>query len=309
VNLFRDLDDLTGEFRGGAVAIGNFDGPHLGHARIIERLRAMADRVGGPAVAFTFDPPPSRILRPEAAPVPLSWIERKAELLCRLGAGAVIAFPTTAQFLQLEARQFFDQIVRRRLDARAMVEGRNFFFGHNRGGSVEVLRQFCGETGLLLEVVGAVEINGQAVSSSRVRDLIAAGDVAGAHVLLGRPYRIRGTVVRGAGRGRTLGFPTANLGGVDTLLPGEGIYAGRALADDGVWPAAVSLGPNPTFHEGATKAEVHLIGYEGTLYDRSVAVDFLARLREVRRFESVDLLLAQMAQDVAVARRVAEEGE
>lgn len=307
--LFHDLDSLTDDFRGGAVAIGNFDGPHLGHARIVERLRAMADRVGGPAVAFTFDPPPSRILRPAAAPAPLSWIERKAELLCRLGADAVVAFPTTAEFLQLEAREFFDRIVRRRLDARAMVEGHNFFFGHHRSGNVAVLRQFCDEAGLLLEVVGPVEINGQTVSSSRVRELIAGGDVAGAHVLLGRPYRIRGTVVRGAGRGRTLGFPTANLGGIDTLLPSEGIYAGRALADDGVWPAAISLGPNPTFHEGALKVEVYLIGYEGTLYERPLAVDFLARLREVRRFESVELLLAQMAQDVAVARRVADEAE
>ena len=129
-----------------------------------------------------------------------------------------------------------------------MVEGRKFFFGHNRGGNVDVLRQFCDEAGLLLEVVGAVEINGQTVSSSRVRGLVAAGHVAAAHVLLGRPYRIRGTVVRGAGRGRTLGFPTANLGGIDTLLPSEGIYAGRALVDDAVWPAAISLGPNPTFH-------------------------------------------------------------
>lgn len=309
MNLIRNLDNLTDAFRGGAVAIGNFDGPHLGHARIIERLGAMADQVQGPAVAFTFDPPPSRVLRPEAAPAPLCWLERKAELLCRLGADAVVAFPTTAEFLQLEARQFFDQIVIERLKARAMVEGRNFFFGRNRSGNVEVLRQFCDEAGLRLEVVGAVEIDGQTVSSSRVRGLVAAGQVQEAHVLLGRPYRIRGTVVRGAGRGRSLGFPTANLGGVDTLLPSEGIYAGRAVTEDAVWPAAISLGPNPTFHEGALKVEVYLIGYEGLLYDRPLAVDFLARLREIRRFDSVDLLLAQMAQDVAVARRVAEEGE
>lgn len=308
MNLIRDLDSLTDKYRGGAVAIGNFDGPHRGHARIVERLRAMADRVRGPAVAFTFDPPPSRILRPEAAPAPLCWTGRKAELLCGLGADAVIVFPTTAGFLRLSAREFFDRVVRGRLEARGMVEGRNFFFGHNRGGNVEVLRQFCDEAGLLLEVVGAVEIDGRPVSSSRVRELVAAGHVQEARALLGRPYRIRGTVVRGAGRGRSLGFPTANLGGVDTLLPAEGIYAGRAMVDEAAWPAAVSLGPNPTFHEGGLKVEVYLIGYEGDLYGRPLAVDFLARLREVRRFDSVDLLLAQIARDVAVARRVAEEG-
>ncbi len=296
--LLRTLDDLPASLRGGAVAIGNFDGVHLGHARLIERLRTMAERVGGPAVAFTFEPSPTRVLRPDVAPEPLLWLDRKIEILAELGAEAVVVYPTDKSFLETEARDFFERVVRGRLAARAMVEGPNFFFGRNRSGNVEVLRQFCSEADMPFEVVPPVEVDGQIVSSSRIRSLVTAGRLDEARAMLGRPYRIRGTVVRGAGRGAKLGYPTANVGGIDTLLPGEGIYAAKALAEN-VWhPAAVSLGPNPTFDEGALKVEAYIIGFQGEIYGRMVEVDFLARLRDIKRFESVDALLAQMARDV-----------
>jgi len=306
LQLLRDLNDLAEQFRRGAVSVGNFDGPHLGHVRIIERLLAMARRVQGPAVVFSFDPHPSRILRPKAAPAPLCWTDRKAELLAELGVDVVVAYPTDAAFLRLESRQFFDRIICQQLDARAVVEGSNFFFGRNRSGNIKVLRQFCAAAGVLLEVVDPVEIDGQVVSSSRVRDLVSAGQLAEARRLLTRPYRIRGTVVRGAGRGAKLGYPTANIADVDTLLPGCGIYAGRAFADGSTWPAAISLGPNPTFDEGNVKVEAHLIGYQGWLYDRTVEVDFLARLRDIKRFDSVAGLVAQMERDVSEVRRIVE---
>lgn len=296
--LLRSLHDISDRVRGGAVAIGNFDGVHLGHARLVQRLLAMAAQVGGPAVVFTFDPPPTRLLRPAAAPEPLLWLERKVEILAELGVDAVLVYPTDKNLLEMEARQFFDCIVRERLGARAMVEGPNFFFGHNRSGNVEVLRRFCGEAAMPFEVAEPVEIGGQIVSSSRVRALVMAGRLAEARQMLGRPYRIRGKVVRGAGRGASLGYPTANVGRIDTLLPTEGIYAARARADNRWYPAAVSLGPNPTFGEAGLKVEAHLVGFEGALYEQPIEVDFLERLREIRRFESVAHLLAQMARDV-----------
>jgi riboflavin kinase / FMN adenylyltransferase len=299
VKLLHTLADFPESLRGGAVAIGNFDGVHLGHARLVERLRAMARRVGGPAVAFTFDPPPTRLLRPEAAPEPLIWTERKVELLAEMGVDATLIYPTDRALLELEPRQFFDRIVRQQLQAAAMVEGPNFFFGHNRSGNVEVLRKFCGECQMPFEVPEPVEFAGQIVSSSRIRNLVLEGRLDDAGALLGRPYRIRGTVVRGAGRGAQLGYPTANVADIDTLLPGEGIYAARARVED-VWhPAAVSLGPNPTFGEGELKVEVYLIGFQGLLYGRQMEVDFLLRLREIRKFATVDALLEQMARDVA----------
>jgi riboflavin kinase/FMN adenylyltransferase len=299
VILLHHLNDFSDALRGGAVAIGNFDGVHLGHARLVERLRKMAERVQGPAIVFTFDPPPTRILRPEAAPEPLIWIERKAEVLAELGVDAMLVYPTDRALLDLDARTFFEHIVCERLGAKAMVEGPNFFFGHNRSGTVEVLRQYCAEAHMPFEVAEPVQMQGEIVSSSRIRNLILAGQVEQANAMLGRPYRIHGVVVRGAQRGATLGYPTANVGQTDTLLPVEGIYAARAFAAGQWYPAAVNLGPNPTFGEGSLKIEAYLVGFQGSIYDQPIAVDFLAHLRDIKRFDSVDALLAQMAKDVA----------
>lgn len=306
MKLIRSLDQLPVAWRGGAVAIGNYDGVHLGHAQIAARLLAAARQVGGPAVMFTFDPSPAALLRPDHAPSPLTWLERKVELLLGLGIDGVIAYPTDQALLRHSAQFFFEHIILQHLAARAMVEGPNFFFGHNREGNVERLQHFCQRSGLSLEIVTPVEVDGQVVSSSRIRALVAAGNVELAARMLDRPYRIRGDVIRGAGRGRQLGFPTANLGRVDTLLPGEGIYAGVAHVDGQRWPAAMSLGPNPTFDEGRLKVEVHLDGYQGNLYDRQIEVDFLARLRDIVRYHSVADLVAQLQRDVQATRELAE---
>ena len=306
MQLFRDLDQLPARFRRGAVSIGNFDGVHRGHARIIGRLAAMARRVQGPAVVFTFDPHPAHLLRPDQAPQPLSWNARKAELLAAAGAEAMIAYPTDREFLRLDAKAFFDRIVRDRLDARGMVEGPNFFFGHDRTGNIGVLEHFCSDAGMMLEIVEPIEVAGAVVSSSRVRALVAAGDVEQARAMLTEPYRIRGRVVRGAGRGAKLGYPTANVGQIDTLLPAEGIYAGRGWVGRKPWPAAIALGPNPTFGETALKVEVHLIGFKGSLYDQPIEVDFFARLRNIETFESPQQLVAQMESDLATVRSIVE---
>jgi len=309
-NLFRNLEDIPSRFRGGALEIGNFDGVHRGHARLVERLLAMAAKVGGPAVVFTFNPHPAQLLRPQAAHTPLAWTERNAMLLRELGVDAVVAFPTDMAFLQLDAEQFFQKVVRERLDARGMVEGANFYFGHNRSGTVSVLHEYCAKAGISLEVVDTIEINGQIVSSSRIRGLISSGWVDHAAELMGRPYRIRGQVVLGEMRGQRLGFPTANIERVDTLLPGEGVYAAAACWREGeqefTYPAAVSIGGNPTFDVDTFKVEAHLIGYEGSLYDRRIELDFLARLRDCERFDSAHELITQMKLDVSTTRRIVD---
>jgi riboflavin kinase / FMN adenylyltransferase len=309
MKLLRNLDDFSDDLRGGAVTIGNFDGVHRGHARLVRRLRKLADEIGGPAVVFTFDPHPAWVLRPDAAPQPLIWNEYKAEILAQLGADAVVIFPTDRSFLELDARQFFDRIVRGRLGAKAMVEGPNFFFGHNRTGTLEVLKQFCAESCVRLEVAEPVEVDGQVVSSSKIRSLVIEGRMDQARQMLGRPYRIRGVVVRGAGRGAKLGYPTANVTGIDTLAPGDGIYAGRARVEQSDYTAAVSLGTNPTFDETALKVEAYLLDFQGDLYDRPLQIDFFARLRETRRFDSVQELVDQMAADVALAKSVIAKPE
>ncbi len=305
MRLIRQLEDFSADLRAGAVAVGNFDGVHRGHARIIRRLVELARRHGGPAIAFTFDPPPAAVLRPDRAPPVLTTTERKAELLARLGVDAVVAFPTNAEFLQLSAREFFERILVGSLGAKAVVEGPNFFFGRQRLGNVELLADFCRQAGIELDVVEPLVLHGEIVSSSRIRNHLSQGRVAEAAVMLTEPYRVRGSVTHGAGRGASLGFPTANLAGAITLIPCEGIYAGRAYVDGRPLAAAISIGPNPTFNESARKLEVFLLDFDGDLYDRTIEVDFRARLRDVIRFHSVDQLLEQMNRDVRETRQIA----
>jgi riboflavin kinase/FMN adenylyltransferase len=295
---------LPDDLRGGAVTIGNFDGVHRGHAQLVERLLVKAREVGGPAIVFTFDPHPVRLLRPGSAPPPLTWTDRKAQLLDELGVTAVIAYPTDEALLQLSPAGFFDRIVRQQLAARGMVEGPNFFFGQKRAGNIETLQALCESAGVSLEIVPPVKVGSEFVSSSRVRAAVAAGDVDQARQLLTRPYRVRGMVTHGAGRGAKIGFPTANIEAIDTLLPAQGVYAAKAITQAGNWPAAINIGPNPTFGEQALKIEVHLIDFAGSLYGQPLEVDFLSRLRGIESFPSVDALKAQLARDVAAARQI-----
>jgi riboflavin kinase/FMN adenylyltransferase len=243
-----------------------------------------------------------RLLRPEAAPPPLTWTDRKAELLADLGVDAIVAYPTDEGLLALSPEDFFRRIVREQLQAQAMVEGPNFYFGKGRAGDIRRLGELCVASGMSLEVVEPLTAEGQLVSSSRVRQLIQSGDVDAARQLLTQPYRIRGLVTHGAGRGHKIGFATANIEAIDTLLPAPGVYAGRAITGATIWPAAINIGPNPTFGEHALKVEVHLIDYAGSLYGQPLEVDFLSRLREIQPFASVDALKAQLARDVAKTR-------
>lgn len=305
--LIRDIQSMPETLRRGAVAIGNFDGVHRGHARIVEKLRSMSAKIGGAAVVFTFDPPPAAILRPENAPPPLTTPLHKAELLSALGVDAVIAYPTDLALLRLSPTEFFEEIVLLRLAARALVEGTNFFFGRDRAGTIDVLRVLAEKETLDLDVVEPLVVDGETVSSSRVRRLITAGDVDAANRLLTQPYRLCGTVTRGAGRGASIGFPTANLSDIPTLLPAQGVYAGRATVEyrdgrEATWPAAINIGPNPTFGEEALKVEAHLIGCSESLYGQTLAVDFLTRLRDIQPFANVQQLQAQLARDVAAAK-------
>ena len=302
VKIYRDFSELPLELRGGAVTIGNFDGVHRGHARIVERLRAAAKRVGGPAIVFTFDPHPVRLLRPAEAPPPLTWTDRKAELLAELHVDAMIAYPTDEALLSFTPAEFFQSIIRDRLDARAIVEGPNFRFGRARAGTIDVLRQLANAAGINLEVVEPLMVGGQAVSSSRVRRLVGDGKIADANALLTKPYRIRGLVVHGAGRGMKIGFPTANVDGIDTLLPNSGVYSGRVAIAGVAYSAAINIGPNLTFGEHLLKVEVHVIDWHGPLYGTVLEVDFLARLRDIQRFENVDELKLQLQADIAAAK-------
>lgn len=294
--------------RHGALTIGNFDGVHRGHAALVAELSRRARAAGGPAVVVTFDPHPLLLLRPDQFQPLLTTMASRAELLQACGADHVVVLRTERELLQLGAREFFERVVRTQMDARVLVEGFNFGFGRNREGNVAMLRALCAARGIELEIVAAqASVDGAAVSSSRVRSALVRGAVREAGELLGRRYRLDGVVSRGQRRGQTLGFPTANLEGAATLIPGDGVYAVRVPIGDVVWPAAAHIGANPTFGEQARKVEIHLIGFQGDLYGRLLSIEFLERLRDTRPFAGPDQLVEQLRHDVDQARRLAAD--
>lgn len=302
---------------GGAIAIGNFDGVHRGHCNIIETLRQVAKRINGSATIVTFDPPPARLLRPESAPKPLTTVAWKKELLVKAGADHVIVIPTTTELLQLTAVDFFERVVRGELHAQGIVEGENFRFGKRRVGDIQLLASLCEKHGMELKIATTAQSDGQWVSSTRIRQWIEAGQIADANRYLLQPYRIAGKVVGGAQRGRTLGFPTANLDSIPVLVPSIGVYAARVkgvVTPEG-YPAksapvgthvALNIGPNPTFGENVLKVEAHLLGFHGDLYDTVLELEILDRVRDVRKFESKDSLLAQLANDLTMVASICQ---
>jgi len=297
---------LPADCRGGAVTLGNFDGVHRGHQSIIAETARHARAAGGPAVAVTFDPHPLQILRPDSFQPVLTTVPQRAELLRQYGAAQVVVLPTSPALLQHSATQFFEEVVRARLAARVVVEGYNFRFGRNREGTNETLRGLCAAVGVSFVVVPPYTLDGQPVSSSRVRDALVQGQIRAAAALLGRPYQLAGTVVAGQRRGQTLGFPTANLDELATLIPANGVYAVHVHHAAARYAGAANVGPNPTFGEQARKVEVHLIGYAGAdLYGQLLRIDFLERLRDTRRFASAAELGQQLRQDVSAAARIA----
>jgi riboflavin kinase/FMN adenylyltransferase len=285
------------------ITIGNFDGVHLGHAALLGQVRQLANEMGGPAVAIVLDPHPAAILRPTKVPASLTWIERRAELMDPLGIDALVVCQTTVEFLKLTAAEFFQSLVIGRLGAAAIVEGPNFFFGRDRGGDIEVLKELCRANEIDLRIVQPISVADQMISSTRIRSLLETGNVEEAARLLGGPHRLRGTVVSGARRGRQIGFPTANLTDIDVVVPAPGVYAGIATVNGNSCQAAVHIGPNPTFdNDGAVKVEVHLLDYDGDLYGQLLQVDFITHVRDIARFDSADRLVQQLDRDIKTIR-------
>jgi riboflavin kinase/FMN adenylyltransferase len=306
VKTFRRLEDFPAELRGGVLSVGKFDGLHRGHAEILARLIETARRRGAPAVVFTFDPPPALALRPDAPYPLLCDVEQKIALFKRFDLDALVLFPTTKSFLSRSAEDFIDQTVVGVFGATGLVEGEDFRFGRGQEAGDAALSDLCARFGLTLELAPSVLMDGEPISSSSIRAAVARGDVANAARALGRPFRLSGAVETGDRRGRTLGFPTANVAvPTSTVVPAPGLYAAQALLPDGrTFAAAVNVGGNPTFGVSTLKIESHLLDFTGDLYGQTLTLAFLRRLRDVVPFPNKDALLAQIAQDVAETRRV-----
>lgn len=283
------------EVRPRRVAVGTFDGVHRGHREVIE----------GSDTVLTFDPHPSSVVAPQAAPRLLTTLERKAELIASLGVDELVVIPFDGAFAAQTAEEFVDHVLVERLAATHVAVGENFRFGHRAKGDTTLLEA---DPRFETRVVPLLEIDGEVVSSSHIRGLILGGAVRYADELLGEPFVIDGEVVHGDKRGRTLGYPTANLVPADGyVIPGHGVYACRVRVPDGTWyAAATNVGVRPQFVTGRGELiEAYLIDFEGDLYGERVRIEFLERLRGEKRFDSVDDLVAQMDRDVEDARRSA----
>jgi len=312
VHRWQGLGDVPDDWGFSVVTIGKFDGVHRGHQRIVARAAEIGARLRLPVVVVTFDPHPDEVVRPGSHPPFLGTSRRRAQLLAGLGVDAVCVLAFTYEFSQLGPDEFVRAVLVDRLHAAAVVVGVNFRFGHRAAGDVALLGELGEKYDFTAEGVPLLAEGGVTISSSRIRDLLAAGDVAGAARDLGRPHRVEGVVVRGHQRGRALGFPTANLESPPhTAIPADGIYAGWLARldpgglEDERWPAAISVGTNPTFDGLVRTVEAHALDRDDLdLYGAHVAVDFAVRIRAMVKFGSVDDLIVQMRRDVDDARAV-----
>ena len=302
------VDQLRNLPAGSVVTLGNFDGVHLGHQALLSHARDEARRRGTRVIAVTFERHPLAVLKPEAAPLRLTPPDLRRELLTACGADEVVVLQPTPELLSLEAEDFFALLSR---EARVghLVEGESFCFGRQRRGTIGRLREWTAATGMGLTVVPSVHVGlldrtEVPVSSSLIRTLAQLGRVRDAGICLGRPLVLVGRVVQGFRRGRTLGFPTANLDCVGHVVPADGVYAGRCTLGATTYPAAIHIGPLPTFGSQPRQIEVHLIGFDGDLYGQVLQMEVLDFLRDGRKFASVEMLRARLAVDVRQAEAV-----
>jgi len=314
MRILRGLASYPPDLRPCVAALGAFDGIHLAHAKLITTAVERGRALGLPSVVCTFDPHPATVLRPERAALPMATLEDSLERMDGLGADAALVIGFTLEFSRMEAEAFVAEVLVGTLGAREVVVGFNHTFGHDARGTAALLTELGPQHGFAARVLPPLKLRGQTVSSSAIRELLREGDAAHAAELLGHPYAVTGAVLRGAGRGRTLGFPTANLRPDRPLALAPGVYVARASwagsGGEGAADALVNVGYRPTFGEDEYWVEAYLLDFSGDLYDRTLKLEFLDRIRAEMKFSGVDALKRQVLEDIEVARaRLAGRGE
>ena len=286
------------------LALGNFDGVHLGHQNIFSHVVSRADEIGGTPMVFTFDCHPLKVLAPERAPLVLTTNAQKRSLIGALGVRVGLWIPFTEQFARQKPLAFIRDVLQARIGVHELVVGYDFRFGHCRAGNVSLLQQQAAAHAYQVAVIPAVKLGDMVVSSSTIRALLKKGQVEEAARLLGRDYALSGLVVEGFRRGAKLGFPTANVRVDHEIVPREGVYVVRVEWEGRQYPGVANVGRNPTFGNESLSVEVHLLDFEGDLYGVRLGVAFVARIRDERKFASVDELVAQIDCDVQQARHL-----
>ncbi len=290
------------------LTIGNFDGVHLGHQEIFRRVKKKARDLGGKAVVFTFEPHPLKVLRPDKCPPLITPYAKRIRLIQHFGMDAVVVAKFTREFAALEPEAFFE-ILRDTFNVKSIYIGYDFSFGKDRVGSVEKLRAFGKRNGVDVNVVEPITLQGTPVSSTRIRQLVAEGDMKGAREFLGRYFFLSGEVAEGHKRGKGFGFPTANIATGHELLPPRGVYATFLFYQGKRYRAATNLGVNPTFNNGELTIESYILNFEGSLYGEEVSVSFVQKIRDEICFSTVGALARQIAADVKEVEEILEREE
>lgn len=311
MKVISGLDQITTPFHNAVVAIGNFDGVHRGHQAIFEIVRQKAAAIGGTSVAITFDPHPVKVLNKKQSPPLITLLEQKMELIEAAGIDVTLCIPFDESFAALTAKAFTEDILVGKIGMKAIVIGKDYTFGKNRKGDVNYLKEAGSRLDFEVVVPDWVPMGKdlpERVSSTRVREVIEAGDVAYAHELLGRYYQLKGRVRTGRSRGgRLLGFPTANINLHDELCPKMGVYAVTVELASGIYEGVANIGYSPTFDDHLFTVEVHLLDFSGDLYDQEIRVNFIRRIRDEKKFNNIDELSDQITRDIETAKAILAE--
>ncbi|SFL38839.1 bifunctional riboflavin kinase/FAD synthetase [Pelosinus propionicus] len=303
MKVLNQLTTLKDQYPSITVALGTFDGVHIGHQKVISRSVELAKQLGGTSVVFTFSNHPLSIIAPERCPLQIITQDDKVELIEKLGVDILLNIPFTAEFLKLSASQFIHLLLDQ-LNPKHILIGPNYFFGYKRCGTPELLQIAGAQYGFTAEINPTVYVEDVMVSSTLIRQMIAAGQVNQAATLLGRPVTLKGRVIHGAKRGRLLGYPTINLGIASGLaIPQNGVYAVELIIQDKQYNGIANVGTNPTFHDVGRRLEVHILNFSGDLYGETVSVRFLNHIRSEQTFSNSDELKSQIAKDIVVAQQ------
>ncbi len=295
--------DIREKFKNPVLTIGNYDGIHLGHRQIIDRVKERARELSGTSMLLTFSPHPLHVLRPDRELAAITPLAEKKRLIGDAGIDVLVIAPFTAEFARIEPKAFITSILVDKLAIKGLVIGYDFRFGHLGKGDIASLQEAGGTWGFFVEVIDAITLEGEKVGSNRIRGLINAGDVAKAAKLLGRHFYIEGMVIRALGRGKTIGYPTINLKTDYALIPKNGVYVTEAEVNGQRWGGLTNIGYNPTFEQGQVRSiETFILDFEGDLYDKQVRLHFLERIRDEMKFGSAEDLAARIAKDVERGR-------
>lgn len=305
---YRGIESIEIPLKNAVVTIGNFDGVHIGHQALLHTVVEKAEAIKGTSTAITFDPHPMRVLTENDHPPQITLLEQKTELIARSGIDVLIEIPFDMAFAAISARDFVEKLLVGSIGMKALVVGKDYTFGRKREGNIDLLNQWAPELGyevLLVDWIQPANGTAQRISSTRVRELVMAGEMASAKKLLGRYYQIRGIVAEGRNRGgRLLGFPTANINLQDELCPKQGIYAVTVDHNNNIYRGVANIGYSPTFADHIFTVEVHILDFKKNIYNDPIRVNFIERLRNEIKFESIDALADQIRMDIEKARLI-----